>query len=97
MLKSVFKFTTEGDAFPLDRARPGARLVVDRVDADGSPASRRLGDLGVLPDTPISVVRRAPLGDPSEYALRGYRLCLRRSEASRVWVRRLAEANTAAE
>jgi Fe2+ transport system protein FeoA len=34
------------------------------------------------------VLRRAPLGDPVEYELRGYRLCLRRTEAMRIRVRR---------
>jgi ferrous iron transport protein A len=31
-------------------------------------------------------VRRAPLGDPVVYELRGYHLCLRRSEATRIRV-----------
>lgn len=96
MLKSVFNIATEGEAFTLDRAMPGSELVVDHVEGDATPASRRLGDLGLLPDTPISVVRRAPLGDPIEYALRGYRLCLRRSEASRIWVRRIATGGATA-
>jgi Fe2+ transport system protein FeoA len=77
-----------GQAFPLDRAEPGAELIVDHVDVDGAPAGRRLIDLGLLPDTKVKVVRRAPLGDPTEYALRGYRLCLRRVDAARIWVRR---------
>ncbi len=80
-----------GDAFSLDRALPGAELVVDHVDVEGAPAGRRLVDLGLLPATPIRVVRRAPLGDPTEYALRGYRLCLRRVDAARIWVRRRAD------
>ena len=37
--------------------------------------------------TRIRVVRRAPLGDPCVYALRGYRLCLRRADARHVLVR----------
>ena len=30
----------------------------------------------------MRVLRRAPLGDPSVYQLRGYRLCLRRADAA---------------
>jgi len=37
----------------------------------------RLGDLGFTPGTELRVVRRAPLGDPVEIEIRGYRLCLR--------------------
>jgi len=90
VLKSDFKISTEGDAFPLDQARPGDEVVIESVDRNGSPAGQRLVDLGLLPDTPVRVIRRAPLGDPVEYALRGYRLCLRRSEAARIRVRRRA-------
>jgi Fe2+ transport system protein FeoA len=66
---------------------PGASARVESVASDGALA-RRLLDLGFVPGTEVSVVRRAPLGDPAEYELRGTRLCLRRSEASRVRVRR---------
>jgi len=42
--------------------------------------ARRLGELGFVPGTEIQVVRRAPLGDPIEIELRGYRVCLRREQ-----------------
>ena len=66
---------------------PGACVRVAAVDA-GSAIGRRLEDLGFVTGTPVRVVRRAPLGDPVEYELRGYRLCLRRSEALRIQVER---------
>ena len=57
------------------------------VDVDrASPEGQRLLDLGFVPNTQIEVLTRAPLGDPMLYDLRGYRLCLRRSEADRVRV-----------
>ncbi len=76
-----------GAAFPLDQARPGTEVVVERIDLENAPVGRRLVDLGLLPQTKLRVVRRAPLGDPTEYALRGYRLCLRRGDAAHIWVR----------
>jgi len=45
---------------------------------------RRLMEMGLVPGTAIQLVRVAPLGDPLEYLIRGYRLSLRRSEAKRV-------------
>jgi ferrous iron transport protein A len=48
------------------------------------PLSQRLLDLGLVPGTAVEVIRRAPLGDPLEVELRGYRLCLRRSESDGV-------------
>ncbi len=70
---------------PLSRVAPGRRAVV--VAVDGSTAiGRRLYDLGFRPGTALRVVRRAPLGDPTTYELRGSRFCLRRAEAARVAV-----------
>jgi ferrous iron transport protein A len=67
---------------------PGVRAQVEGVDAAG-PIGQRLLDLGFLPGTEVRLVRRAPLGDPSLYELRGTQLCLRRGEAARVRVRLL--------
>ena len=46
----------------------------------------RLADLGFVGGTEIAVIRVAPLGDPVELELRGYRLCLRRDALERVCV-----------
>ena len=70
----------------LSALAPGTKAVVVSLDASG-PIGRRLQDLGLLPGTPVRAIRRAPLGDPSIYELRGYRLCLRRSECEQVKVR----------
>lgn len=63
-------------AIPLADLAPGtpARLC---APVEGAAIPRRLRDLGFVPGTPVVVVRRAPLGDPVEIELRGYRLCLR--------------------
>jgi len=74
-----------GAAVPLASLAPGSWAVVASVETD-TAIGRRLADLGFLPRTPVRVVRRAPLGDPVAYELRGYRLCLRRAEAKRVLV-----------
>lgn len=48
--------------------------------------SRRLMEMGLLPGTPVRVVRVAPLGDPIELRVRNYALSLRRAEASNIAV-----------
>jgi ferrous iron transport protein A len=70
----------------LSELAPGLQATVVSVD-DTGPIGRRLLDLGLLPGTPVRAIRHAPLGDPGVYELRGYRLCLRRSESNRVRVR----------
>ena len=46
--------------------------------------SQRLLEMGLIPGVHVRRVGAAPLGDPLEFELRGYRLSLRRAEASRV-------------
>lgn len=45
---------------------------------------RRLLDMGITPDTQITLRKTAPLGDPLEIVLRGYVLTVRKSEAESV-------------
>lgn len=66
---------------------PGHEAEVAHVDPS-RPIARRLLDLGFVPGTPVQVLRRAPLGDPVAYAVRGTELCLRHQEAEHIWVRR---------
>ena len=46
--------------------------------------SIRLMEMGVTTGVDVAVIGAAPLGDPIELELRGYRLSVRRSEAERV-------------
>ena len=46
----------------------------------------RLREMGLLVGTTVTLVRTAPLGDPLEIKLRGYRLTLRKSDAAHVQV-----------
>lgn len=64
--------------------RPGQRAVIEGF-ADATPALRLL-EMGLLPGTPVEVVRVAPLGDPMDLRVRGYHLSVRRDEARRVAV-----------
>lgn len=58
------------------------------------PASRafrhRLLAMGITPGCPITLVRSAPMGDPLEISARGFRLSLRRKEASAIIVTEIA-------
>jgi len=52
----------------------------------GREIPSRLGDLGFTPGTALRIVRRAPLGDPVEIEIRGYRLCLRLEQIDTLFV-----------
>ena len=65
-----------------DLAVGEAGCVVRIAEADD--ISRRLLEMGVTPGVEIRRLGAAPLGDPLEFELRGYRLSLRRKEAEHV-------------
>jgi ferrous iron transport protein A len=46
--------------------------------------SRRLLEMGVTPGVEVRRLGTAPLGDPLEFEVRGYRLSLRKAEAAHV-------------
>ncbi|MHC1566842.1 MAG: FeoA family protein [Candidatus Syntropharchaeia archaeon] len=64
---------------------PGERGKVIRVEGSGD-LRQRIMDMGIIKGTEIKVIRKAPLGDPVEFLLKGYNLALRRSEAENVIV-----------
>jgi ferrous iron transport protein A len=60
----------------------GQARVLDVSGSDG--VGVRLLEMGLIPGVEVRLLGAAPLGDPLEFELRGYRLSLRRSEAARV-------------
>lgn len=59
---------------------------VVRLDAGEQSYRARLLSMGVTPGIDFTVVRCAPLGDPIEIEIRGYRLSLRKRESEIVIV-----------
>lgn len=59
-----------------------AGRVVRVVGSD--EISRRILEMGVTPGVEIRRLGAAPLGDPLEFELRGYRLSLRKNEAQHI-------------
>ena len=66
------------DELPLD-----GRARVVRVDG-GDDVCLRLLEMGLTPGVEVRILGFAPLGDPLELEVRGYRLSVRKSEARRV-------------
>lgn len=63
----------------------GSRVRVGIVGGDDA-ISLRLMEMGLTPGVELALIGTAPLGDPLEVELRGYRLSLRRNEAARIAV-----------
>ena len=69
----------------LDTLKVGERVRVADVAGDDAVAVR-LMEMGLIEGEEIEHLGAAPLGDPVEFLIRGYRLSLRLTEARRVQV-----------
>ncbi|MCD8351294.1 MAG: ferrous iron transport protein A [Planctomycetaceae bacterium] len=72
----------------LDTVKPGEKAKVISVDGERD-IKKRITEMGLTRGTVVEVERVAPLGDPLDIKVRGYRLSLRKEEASRVMVEKL--------
>ncbi len=73
----------------LDLLNEGEKARI--LDVSGEDAiAIRLMEMGLTDGEEVEHLGRAPLGDPIELLIRGYRLSLRSTEAQRVIVERIA-------
>ena len=63
----------------------GKSGIVEKIELTGA-TKRRLIEMGITPGTKITVLKRAPLGDPIEILLRGYSLTIRGTDAEQILV-----------
>ena len=69
----------------LDRLSAGESGVITAVGGEGVLRCRLL-DMGLIPQTEVTVTKLAPMGDPMELQLRGYVLTLRKEDARSIEV-----------
>ncbi|MFK7600808.1 ferrous iron transport protein A [Deinococcus sp. SM5_A1] len=70
----------------LDQLNPGEHAHVVGLDP-AHPLRRRLLELGFVRGAPVTVVRRAPMGDPFEVRVNGTDLALRAADLHGIRVR----------
>ena len=71
--------------FTLFELKPGSTGRVLEVSGKNG-TGRRMMAMGLTPGTEIRVDRVAPLGDPIEVTVRGYKLLIRKAEALNILV-----------
>ena len=92
-LKFAGKFTDKGSKVPtrkqftmiLSELQTGSKAVIAKVNGHGS-FRKRLIEMGFIAGKTVTVILNAPLKDPIEYEILGYKLSLRREEASMIEV-----------
>jgi ferrous iron transport protein A len=78
------RYLTKLSDMPTLRDLPrGQTATIVEVVGDDALAVR-LMEMGLLDGEAVTLLGAAPLGDPLEFELRGYRLSLRKTEAARV-------------
>jgi ferrous iron transport protein A len=71
----------------LSSLKPGGKAIIAGYRENCKNAYKmKLLSLGLTKGTEVSEVKTAPLGDPMEIELRGYRLSLRKTEADSVLI-----------
>lgn len=69
----------------MDELKPGQSAYISSVGGSGA-LRHHLLDMGLTPQTEITLQKVAPMGDPVQFQLRGYELTLRLEEARKVTV-----------
>lgn len=69
-----------------DMARGQRAIVIGYGDEVDPSAARRLFDLGLVPGVEVTMVRRAPLGDPVIYRVGDYEVALRGAQSRSIHV-----------
>lgn len=75
----------------LNLVKPGNCGIITTVGGQGA-LRRRLLDMGLTPNTKVTVRKVAPMGDPIELYLRSYVLTLRNEDAENVELREVKPA-----
>lgn len=70
----------------LKNTKIGETVVVTKLNGDGALRQHFL-DMGVIPGTEITVVKYAPMGDPIELLIHGYKLTMRLADADLIEVK----------
>ena len=72
----------------LKDAEIGSTVRIDSIAE--SSIKQRLMTMGLIPGTRVEVLRSAPLGDPIAIRLRAYNLALRKDDAEKIEVSKVA-------
>ena len=74
---------------PLHTLHPKEKGIVHSIAAAVPMLRQRLLEMGLTKGSSVEFIRTAPMGDPIEILIRGYRLSLRKQEAESVLVERV--------
>ncbi|MFA0897501.1 ferrous iron transport protein A [Vibrio cholerae] len=72
----------------LSQMQAGERGIILALDGLSGTVRKKLMVMGVLPNTEVVLIRRAPMGDPLQVEVRGVSIALRENIAANIDVER---------
>ena len=77
----------------LDKIEVGKDAVIESVGGKGA-LRRHFLDMGLTPGTEVTMMKKAPMGDPIELRLRSYELTLRLADAAQIEISGIHDTDT---
>ena len=77
----------------LDKLEIGKDALICKVGGEGALRQHFL-DMGLIPGTEVTLVKKAPMGDPIQLQLRGYELTLRLADAAQIEIEDVHDTDT---
>lgn len=79
-MKKIKKRLVAGQEGHLSDLKKNQTAKVLALHNDNPALKRRLLDMGITTGVEVTIKKIAPLGDPVDIELRGYELCIRKSD-----------------
>ena len=68
----------------LDELEVGKDAIIEEVNCKSPSLRKHILDMGLTPNTEVTLVKIAPMGDPLELRVRGYELTIRLDDAKEI-------------
>lgn len=77
----------------LDELEVGKDAIIEEVQCESPSLRKHILDMGLTPNTEVTLVKIAPMGDPMELRVRGYELTLRKADAANIRLKDIHDAH----
>lgn len=77
----------------LDELEVGKDAIIEEVNCKSPSLRKHILDMGLTPNTEVTLVKIAPMGDPLELRVRGYELTLRKADAANISLKDIHNAH----
>lgn len=77
----------------LDELEVGKDAIIEEVQSESPSLRKHILDMGLTPNTEVTLVKIAPMGDPMELRVRGYELTLRKADAANIRLKDVHDAH----